>query len=106
MKTMQGGISDFDRKYSIQREVSTLFFTSIAKACIPISPDRRIFAILRGRTLKKISMPRDDPIFEALQGGQKPIFDEKEVKARRARTHQQSQNGWRLLDRGAKRMLR
>jgi hypothetical protein len=35
-------------------------------------------------------MPRDDPIFEALQGGQKPIFDEKEVKAR---THQQSQNG-------------
>jgi hypothetical protein len=37
---MQGGISDFDRKYSIQREVSTLFFTSIAKACILISLDR------------------------------------------------------------------
>src|SRR5690242_14679817 len=33
-------------------------------------------------------MPGDEPIFEGLQGGQKPIFDEKEVKARRARTHQ------------------
>jgi hypothetical protein len=33
-------------------------------------------------------MPGDKPIFEALQGGQKPFFDEKEAKGRRARTHQ------------------
>jgi hypothetical protein len=32
-------------------------------------------------------MPVDEPIFEALQGGQKPTFDEKDVKARRAKTH-------------------
>jgi hypothetical protein len=33
MKTMQGGIPDFDRKYGIQREVFTLFSPSLAKAC-------------------------------------------------------------------------
>jgi hypothetical protein len=37
---------------------------------------------------QKVSMPGDEPIFEALQGGQKPFFDEKDLKARRARTRQ------------------
>ena len=78
---MQGGIPDFDRKYSIQREVSTPFFPSIAKACTLSSPDRRIFAILSGRPLKKVSMSGDEPIFEGLQGGLDATFDEKMKKS-------------------------
>ena len=32
---MQGGIADFDRKYSIQREVSTLFLPALQKLGVP-----------------------------------------------------------------------
>jgi hypothetical protein len=90
MKTMQGSIPDFDRKYSIQREGSALFSPALQKLALRSARPLNFcnFARSTGRPLKKVSMPGDEPIFEALQGGQKPFFDEKVVKARRAKTHQ------------------